>query len=98
MKNIWQKQKSKSEIDEAVSNRDLTGGYNFLPWLWYMRKFLVIVIMLDLFIGYKLFKTYNEYQETITGLSAIFFGLIGPAAIMTLLVREYKNKKKGISQ
>jgi len=93
-----QKKKTKQEIDEASLNGDLTGGYNFISWVWYMRKFFVAAIIIDLFMGYKLYKTYNEYQETVTGIAAAFFGLIIPIVIITLLVREYKNKKKGISQ
>ena len=98
MKNIWQDQRSNFEIDEAVSNGDLTGGYNFLPWVWYMRRFFIAAIIIDLLIGCKLVQTYNEYQELVTAIAAAFFGLTIPVIIITLLIREYNRKKKGISQ
>jgi hypothetical protein len=98
MKPILQKRKTKQEIDEASLNGDLTGGYNFISWLVYLRPFYVLAAISNFIIGCGILKTYNEYQETITGLSAIFFGLLVPAVIITLLVREFKNKKKGISQ
>lgn len=98
MKSNWQPQKSKFEIDEAASNGDFTGGYNFLPWVWYMRRFFIAAIIIDLLIGCKLVQTYNEYQELVTGIAAAFFGLTIPIIIITLLVREFNRKKKGISQ
>ncbi len=98
MGKFFEKQRSKFEIDEAVSNGDFTGGYNFLSWVWYMRRFFIAAIIIDLLIGCKLVQTYNEYQEIITGIAAAFFGLAIPTIITTLLVREYKRKKKGISQ
>ena len=98
MKNIIQPQKSKHEIDEAVSNRDFTGGYNFISWVIYMRKFFIVALLFDFFAGYTLTKAYFEYEETPTLIAALFFGIAVPALIVTLLVREYKRLKKGISQ
>jgi cellobiose-specific phosphotransferase system component IIC len=98
MKNIIQPQKSKHEIDEAVSNHDFTGGYNFISWVLYMRKFFIVALLFDFFAGYQLCKAYQAYEETPALIAAISFGLIIPVIIIVLLLREYKNLKRGKSQ
>jgi len=93
----WRKRSSK-QIDNSVSDGDLTGGYEFFPWLWYMRKFYVLAFFLNIFMGYQATKGYFEYEETIALIAGLFFGLAVPSIIAYLLVREHKEKKKGISR
>ena len=99
MGKFFQTQKSKFEIDEAISNGDYTGGYNFISWVYHMRKFFIVALVFDLFAGYKLAQAYPEYgYELPTLLAALFFGLMVPVIIVVLLLHEFKNLKKGISQ
>jgi hypothetical protein len=93
----WKK-RTASEIDEAVTNGDYTGGYDFLPWVWYMRKFLLFTFFLNMFMGYKAYEGYLEVNETIGLVAAIFFGIGVPGLIGGLLFREHREKKKGISR
>jgi hypothetical protein len=94
----WTK-RTKQQIDQAVDNKDYTGGYEFFPWIWHMRKFLVVAFFLNIFLGFKCFQAYPEYgYETPTLIAAIFFGIGVPAIIAGLLIREFREKKKGISR
>jgi hypothetical protein len=93
------KKRTKQEIDDSVDKKDLTGGYTFFPWLLYMRTFYIVAIILNFFFGCKLWDAYKEYgYETVTFISAIVFTFCIPSFIVFLLFREYKRKKKGISQ
>ena len=93
----WRK-RSRKEIDNSVSDVDLTVGYEFFPWIWNMRKFYVLAFFLNIFMGYQATKAYSEYGETIALIAGVFFGLAVPSIIAYLLVREHKEKKKGISR
>jgi len=93
----WRKRSNK-QIDDSVYKGDFTGGYEFFPWLWYMRKFYVLAFFLNIFMGYQATKGYFEYAEIIALIAGAFFGLVVPGIIAYLLVREYKEKKRGISR
>lgn len=93
------RKKTKKEINDAVDNKDFTGGYTFFPWFLYMRTYFLFATFLNLFFGYTLWGAYKEYgYETTTFVFAIIFTFCIPSLIVFLLVREYKRKKKGISQ
>jgi len=93
-----QKKKTKQEIDEASLNGDLTGGYNFISWLVYLRPFYVLAVIYNFIIGCSMFKTYIELKETITLMISFIFGIVFPAFITILLINEFRRKKKGESQ
>lgn len=94
----WKK-RTKQQIDQSVDKKDLTGGYEFLPWVWHMRKLLVLAFCMNVFFGYKAFEAWPQYgYETPTLIAAIFFGIGVPALILGLLIREFREKKKGISR
>lgn len=90
------KKRSSKQINTSVSDGDFTGGYEFLPWVWYMRKGLFFSILLNVFIGYQCLKYYLEHKELAGLLSGGFFVLIIPTIISYLLFREHKEKKRGI--
>jgi hypothetical protein len=89
----WRK-KTKQEFDQANDKKDYTGGYEFLPWVWYLRKPLIFAFFLNIFFGYK---ALDYGKETVTLIAAIFFGIAVPAIIGGMLFREWKHKKKGIN-
>jgi hypothetical protein len=93
----WKKRTS-LEIEESVDKRDFTGGYDFLPWVWYMRKFMIFAFFLNVFIGYKAYEEYLAIEGSIILVASIFFGIAIPSLIGGLLIREHKEKKKGISR
>ena len=93
----WRKRSNK-QIDDSVSEGDFTGGYEFFPWLWYMRKFYVLAFFLNIFMGYQAAKGYFEYEDVVALIAGAFFGLVVPSIIGYLLVRDYKEKKRGISR
>jgi len=92
----WKK-RSNEEIEKSVQSGDLTGGYDFLPWVVYMRLYFVIAILADIFIGYKLLQNIRE-SSLVSIIFGIFLGIGVPFLIMALLTKEFKRKKKGLSQ
>lgn len=100
MINFFSKFKKRTyiEVQEATRNGDYTGGYNFFPWLIHMRKFMVFAFFLNIFFGYKALEGYfDNGLEIVTLLVSLFFGVAVPSLIAVLLLREYKEKKQGIS-
>jgi len=93
------RKRTKKEINDAVDNKDLTGGYTFFPWLLYMRTLYIVAAILNFFFGCMVWGAYVEHgYETVTLIFAIIFTFCVPSFIVFLLLREYKRKKKGISQ
>lgn len=92
----WKK-RSNEEIEKSIKSGDLTGGYDFLPWVVYMRLYFVIAIILNIFIGYKLLQNIND-SSLVSIIFGIFLGIGVPFLIMVLLTKEFKRKKKGLSQ
>lgn len=93
-----QKKKTKQEMDEASLNGDLTGGYDFVSWLVYVRLFYVLAIISNFIMGCGMFKTYIKSREIIVLVSASVFMVIFPTFITILLINEFRRKKKGESQ
>lgn len=92
------KKRTYLEVQKATQEGDYTGGYEFFPWLIHMRKFMVFAFFLNIFFGYKALEGYYENgEEIITLITAIFFGIGVPSLISVLLFKEYKEKKQGIS-
>jgi hypothetical protein len=60
---------------------------------------VLVAFFLNIFFGVKAFGIYiNAGNETFTAIVSVYFGLLIPSLIVFLLVREYKQKKKGISK
>lgn len=91
------KKRTKEEIDYAVDvQKDYTGGYEFWPWLIYMRWSYLIGLFLNAAIGLGSFIT-GDKSDWITWAVGGFFGVFAPALISYKLRQDYKNLKKGIS-
>lgn len=93
----WSK-RTPQQIDDAVESGDYTGGYEFLPWMWYMRRRLVIIILFDFVVEFFCWKDYRVSGDVSLLLFGIFFGWVVPGIILGLSWREFTKKKKGISQ
>lgn len=92
------KKRTQAEVDYAVDvQKDFTGGYEFWPWLIYMRKGYLLGFALNAGIGIGSFIT-GDYSDWITWAVFGFFGLFAPGLIGYMLRREYKDLKKGISR
>lgn len=85
------------QIQEAVNNKDFTGGYNYWPWLWFVEKVkLAVFIVLPIFgICCLIFteKSYNILVQNCVGFAAIIVGI----CIFALTKKQYKQQKNGIS-
>lgn len=90
----WKKKTSDQE-DACVKLGDFTGGYDFLPWLVYMRWQYLIGFFGNIALGIGLL--YSTLGDTFGTICGLFFGVVAPALIGVLLVRDYKKLKKGQS-
>jgi hypothetical protein len=95
----WKK-RTKSEIDLAVSKKDYTGGYEWWPWLWYMRKGHMLGFFGNLLLGWigGVSAAIDEPSDWIAYAVIGFFGIFAPVTIGYLLRRDYRESKKGISR
>jgi hypothetical protein len=82
------KKRTEAEMNESEKKRDYTGGYEYLPWLFYMRISQVIP-MLIMFLG----GSYYATQEGTfwLGVSGIFVSFL----IKFMLRRDYISLQKG---
>lgn len=92
------KKRTKAEIDYAVDvQKDYTGGYEFWPWLIYMRKGYLLGFFLNAALGIGCFVS-GDKSDWVTWAAGGFFGLFAPGLIGYKLRQEYKDLKKGISR
>lgn len=92
------KKRTKSQIDASTTLGDYTGGYEFLPWLLYMRLGFTVGFFANLaggIAGFVIF--FQEYDWIGLGVGC-FFGVIATSLIALSLIRDYKESKKGISR
>lgn len=95
----WTK-KTDAEIAEADKKRDYTCGYEFGPWLLYMRKMYVLGFLGNLLAGWigGINVIMGNDNPLWMGFAIIgFFGVFAPILIASLLRRDYKMSKIGQS-
>lgn len=93
------RKRTEKEVMDSVDKKDYTGGYTFFPWVLYMRTYYLVAALLNMFFGHAMWGAYKTYgYETATLVFSLFFGIGVPSLIVFLLIREYKEKKKGISK
>lgn len=90
----WKK-RSEFEIELSVSQKDYTGGYEFYPWLWHMRKMYLLGFFGNMSIGIG--SLVSSWPDPIGIGLGIFFGVFAPCLIGFLLRRDYKRLKVGQS-
>lgn len=92
----WTK-RTESEIEKSESKGDYTGGYEFGPWLLWMRKMYVLGCLANFafsIVGWKIFLTEGDY----VGLGVGIFFLLSTTLIGYKIRKDYTNSKKGISE
>jgi len=92
------RKRTNAEIDESVRQGDYTGGYEWWPWLLYMRKMYVVGFLGNLaggIAGFTIFLQESDYVGLGVG---IFFGLFAAPLIGFLIRRDFNESKKGISR
>ncbi len=95
---ILQKRKTSQEIDKASLSGDLTGGYNFVSWLIYLRPLYLLASILGLCVGIAIFNVYLDLKEVVSLIASLYFGVAMPVIIIYLLKKEFSRKKQGKSQ
>lgn len=97
----WKK-RTPAEVDAAVAKKDYTGGYEFWPWLFWMRKMYVLGFLGNLLLGWiggiSSFEPSNDNPEWLGYAVIGFFGVFAPTLIGYMLRRDYKEGKKGITR
>jgi len=92
----WRK-RTEAEIEASVRFKDYTGGYEFGPWLLWMRKMYVVGFLGNLagsIIGWKIFLTEGDY----VGLGVGIFFALSTTLIGYKIRKDYTNSKKGVSE
>lgn len=98
----WKK-RTAAEIDEAVNKGDYTGGYEFWPWLLWMRPMYCVSFLLVTLIGWcgglgAIIKGDANGPEWISYAVIGFFGVFAPILIGYKLRQDYKLGKQGKSE
>lgn len=93
----WRK-RTAAEIDEAVDKKDYTGGYEFWPWLIYMRWSYLVGFFGNLLLGWGAFISMDSEDRDWVAYAVLgFFGIFAPTLIGYMLRRDYNMLKQGQS-
>ena len=97
----WKK-KTNAEIDQIVATtNDSTAGYEWAPWLWYMRKMHVLGFLMNVLVGFIGGFSNTDGGTNMDLASYVIIGLFGiaiPTLIALLVRRDYKEGKLGKSR
>lgn len=97
----WKK-KTNAEIDQIVATtNDSTAGYEWAPWLWYMRRMHLVGLLVNVLVGFIGGFSNTDGGTNMDLANFIIIGLFGvfiPTLISLLLRRDYKEGKKGITR
>jgi hypothetical protein len=93
----WKK-RTQAEVDYSADKlKDFTGGYEWWPWLWYMRKGYLLGFFGNLALGWAggLSAASDDPRDWISYAVIGFFGIFAPSIIGFMLRRDYKEGKQG---
>lgn len=90
------KRKTDAEENAICLKGDYTCGYNFVEWLVFLRRWHLIGTLANMAVGLGMLFSNSENDPTMKWLG-IGFSFVVPAILWFMLVRDYKNGKKGIS-
>ena len=97
----WKK-KTNAEIDQIVATtNDSTAGYEWAPWLWYMRRMHLVGLLANVLVGFIGGLSNTDGGTNMDLASYVIIGLFGiaiPTLIAFLLRRDYKEGKLGKSR
>jgi hypothetical protein len=89
------RKRTKEEVDYAVDvKKDFTGGYEFMPWLLWMRPMYVVGMFGNLAFGIAGWKIGIVEQDPI-GFAVGGFFTAASILIFFLLRRDFKEGKQG---
>ena len=95
----WKK-RTQEEINYSTDKlKDYTGGYEFFPWLWFMRKLYLLGFFGNMALGWcgGMSGILNDPKDWVGYAIIGFFGVLAPALIGYMLRRDYKMLQKGQS-
>jgi hypothetical protein len=92
----WRK-RTEEEIEASFKIKDYTGGYEFGPWLLWMRKWYVIILLGNMFFAYKGWEIFSKESDKI-GIAVGIFFTISSLLISYKIRQDYTNGKKGVSR
>ncbi len=88
------RRRTQAEIDESVKNDDCTGGYEFFPWLLWMRPMYVVGMLGNFIAGLCMLRIGIIDCDWIGYVAGSFFAGAG-ILICFLLIRDYRESKVG---
>ena len=83
------KKRSEEEVNLSVKNKDYTGGYDFINWLLFMRRYYLLY---TLGAGIIMYMALREESYGFVGFFLVIYSIFAFCA-----VRDYKRSKKGLS-
>lgn len=92
----WRK-RTEAEIDASVRLGDYTGGYEFGPWLFWMRKMYVVGLLGNIFGAIKGWQIFATESDNV-GLAVGIFFTLSSILIGYKIRQDYTDSKKGISR
>lgn len=92
----WRK-RTEAEIDASVKLGDYTGGYEFGPWLFWMRKMYVVGLLGNMLISIKGWQIFSEESDNV-GLALGIFFTLSSLLIAYKIRQDYTDSKKGVSK
>lgn len=92
----WRK-RTETEIEASVKLKDYTGGYEFGPWLLWMRKMYVVGLLGNIFAAFKGWQLFITESDNVGLVVGIFFTL-SSILIGYKIRQDYTDSKKGISK
>jgi len=93
----WKK-RTQAEIDYSADKlKDNTGGYEFLPWLIWMRKMYIVGFLGNVAFSVAGYKFFFEETDWV-GLGVGIFFTLSSILIGYKIRQDYTDGKKGISR
>lgn len=88
------KRRSKYDIAASIRKKDLTGGYEFTPWVLYNNKKFLTGMIFNIALGCTLL-TVGDHNDWVTWVVSTFFICVVPIMIILTLIRGYNKNKNG---
>jgi len=84
-------------LEYSVSQKDFTGGYNFLAWLIWVERVKALAAIGLFVAGIVCFVTLEESYDELFQSAVGIFCFLASSIIAFLTRRQYNQQKKGIS-
>ena len=93
------KKRTLNQQAESVNNGDYTGGYDYIPWIWFEKEGRTKAILATILFGVgvvlecSLASSFSPTAQIIAGIGAMCGGIF----LHLWTYRQFKQMKKGIS-